>query len=197
MACWRKGMVMKPQKWHRGQLKSVESSAGGRINSWRKSRRTFCCRRAKSARALSIDLKNTIAPFQASCSWGVSSTSGRERDFFVLLNCNAQSYCIRERFDCNTQSYCIRERLVSLSFAWIINKSDIFFLLLSLSWMFCFRSKRMILVDLSLYKRKWQVELVPPGKVNFCQVSGIDLIQGQLGNLIKHCQRCNVNLQCL
>ena len=28
-----KGMVMKPQKQHRGQLKSVESSAGGRINS--------------------------------------------------------------------------------------------------------------------------------------------------------------------
>ena len=52
----------------------------------------------------------------------------------------------------------------------------------------------MILLDLSLYKRKRQVELVPPRKVNFCQVSRIDLIQGQLGNLIKHCQRCNVNL---
>ena len=52
----------------------------------------------------------------------------------------------------------------------------------------------MILVDPSLYKRKRQVELVPPRKVNFCRVSGIDLIQGQLGNLIRHCQRCNVNL---
>ena len=44
---------------------------------------------------------------------GVSATfTERERDFFVLLYCNTQSYCIRERF-------------VSLSY---INKSDTFFL---------------------------------------------------------------------
>ena len=54
----------------------------------------------------------TLAPFQTSCTWsceqlqGVSATFERERDFFVLLYCNTQSYCIRECF-------------VSLSYAWI------------------------------------------------------------------------------
>jgi len=56
---------------------------------------------------------STLAPFQTSCTWSCEHASRsecnlllRERDFFVLLYCNTQSYCIRERF-------------VSLSYAWI------------------------------------------------------------------------------
>ena len=48
---------------------------------------------------------------------GVSTASERERDFFVLLKCNTQSYCIRERF---VSLSCIT--FICLD----INKSDIF-----------------------------------------------------------------------
>ena len=67
------------------------------------------------------------ALFQTSCIWnGVGilrsecNLSLRERDFFVLVYCN-------------TQSYCIRERLVSLSYFWISIKVTPF-LIFSYVW---------------------------------------------------------------
>ena len=57
-------------------------------------------------------LSPSSALFQTSCIWSGGNASRsecnlllREMDFFVLLYCNTQSYCIRERF-------------VSLSYVW-------------------------------------------------------------------------------
>ena len=74
--------------------------------------------------------------FQTSWIWsGVDvlrsecNLSLSERDFFVLLYCN-------------TQSYCIRERLVSLSSVWIIKVTLFFCLLICLEFLFALKIRQ-------------------------------------------------------